>query len=89
MITKVDRQTITELASQYHAKCILLFGSSVTGVGKDIDLAVEGVKPEKFYSFYADLMFSLSKPVDLIDLSGTSKFIQMIKKEGVSLYGGL
>ena len=87
MITKEEKQTITELSKKYNAKRILLFGSSVAGVGKDIDLAVEGVKPEKFYFFYADLIFSLSKPVDLIDLSGTSRFIQMVKDEGVPLYG--
>ena len=29
----------------------------------------------------------LSKPVDIIDISGTSKFIKLILKEGVVLYG--
>ncbi len=87
MITKKDKQVITKLSQEYNVKQILLFGSSLTGVGNDIDLAVEGIKPEKFYSFYGDLMFALSKPVDLIDLSSTSKFIQMVRKEGVNLYG--
>jgi hypothetical protein len=32
-------------------------------------------------------MLSLSKPVDVIDISGTSKFIKLILKEGVLLYG--
>ena len=87
MITKKDKQTIRDLSKRYHVKRILLFGSSVNDIGRDIDLAVEGVNPESFYSFYADLMFSLSKPVDLIDLSETSKFVQMVKKEGVAIYG--
>ncbi len=86
MITKDEKQAITELSKKYNVKQVLLFGSSLTGVGADIDLAVEGIAPEKFYSFYGDLMFALSKPVDLIDLSSTSKFIQMIKNEGIQLY---
>ena len=87
MITQEDKQAIRKLSKQYDVKRVLLFGSSTTGIGADIDLAVEGVKPESYFSYYADLMFSLSKPVDLIDLSGNSKFIQMVKNEGVLLYG--
>ena len=87
MITQEDKKTIQEISEKYDVKRILLFGSSVSIDGNDIDLAVEGVEPKEFYSFYADLIFSLSKPVDVIDLSGTSKFIQLIQKEGVLLYG--
>jgi hypothetical protein len=32
-------------------------------------------------------MLSLSKPVDIIDISGKSKFIKLILKEGIPLYG--
>jgi hypothetical protein len=32
-------------------------------------------------------MFALSKPVDVIDLTGTSKFIRIVQKEGILLYG--
>lgn len=87
MITKEEKTTIQEISKKYHAKRVLLFGSSVSIDGNDIDLAVAGVAPKEFYSFYADLIFSLSKPVDVIDLSVTSKFIQLVQKEGVLLYG--
>ena len=40
-----------------------------------------------FYRYYGDLMFALSKPVDIIDLSVSSKFSSLIKQEGVFLYG--
>jgi hypothetical protein len=53
----------------------------------DIDLAVEGVSPKDFFRFYGDLMFALSKPVDVVDLSGQSKFLDLIRREGVPLYG--
>ena len=89
MITKADKKIIWEMSEKYHAKRVLLFGSSLTHKKEshDIDIAVEGISPEDFYCFYGDLMFSLSKPVDVIDISGTSKFIKLILQEGVLLYG--
>ena len=89
MISLEDREKILKIAKMYHVKRIMLFGSSTSAdcEGRDIDLAVEGVRPEDFYSFYGDLIFSLSKPVDVVDLAGDSKFIRMINQEGVSLYG--
>jgi predicted nucleotidyltransferase len=87
MITLEDKKTIRDISQRYAAKRVLLFGSSVSSDGNDIDLAVEGVAPDEFYNYYGDLIFSLSKPVDIVDLSGTSKFIKLIQEEGVLLYG--
>ena len=87
MITIEDKKTIKILSEKYHAKRVLLFGSSLMGDGTDIDLAVEGVSPRRFFDFYGELMFSLTKPVDLIDLVGTSKFVEMVRQEGVPIYG--
>jgi predicted nucleotidyltransferase len=89
MISSEDRAKIIEIAKRYRAKRILLFGSNASPdyEGRDIDLAVEGVRPGDFYSFCGELMFSLSKPVDVVDLAGRSKFIHMIDAEGVPLYG--
>ena len=71
MISEIDKQVIISLSEQYHAKRVLLFGSSLHkgSEANDIDLGVEGVSDKDYFSFYGDLMFSLSKPVDLIDLS--------------------
>ena len=89
MISSKDRAKIIEIARMYRAKRVLLFGSNASPdhEGRDIDIAVEGVQPEDFYSFCGDLIFSLSKPVDVIDLSSHSKFVRMIEDEGVPLYG--
>ena len=54
---------------------------------QDIDIGVEGVPASDFYSYYGDLIFSLSKSVDVVDITGTSKFIKLINKQGVPLYG--
>ena len=89
MISEKDRKTIVELSKRYHVKRVLLFGSSAdpSKEGRDIDLAVDGIDPRKFFKYYGDLMFSLSKPVDLIDLSDESKFVALVKRDGVPIYG--
>jgi len=71
MITEMDKKTILRIARKYGATKVLLFGSALsdTGEARDIDLAVEGVADEKYFEFYGELIFALSKPVDVIDLS--------------------
>jgi uncharacterized protein len=88
MISETDKKVIVDLSKKYRAKRVLLFGSSLTNkAAQDIDLAVEGVADQDYFNFYGDLMFSLSKPVDLIDLSSTTKFTSIIKMEGLTIYG--
>jgi uncharacterized protein len=89
MINNEDKLKIQKISKKYHAKSVLLFGSSISPDKKnnDIDIAVDGIAPKEFYRFCGDLLFSLSKPVDVIDLSGTSKFIQLIRREGIVIYG--
>ncbi len=89
MITEKDKETIRRISKKYHAKRVLLFGSSIDPVREshDIDIAIEGVAPEDFFRYYGDLMLRLSKPVDLIDLSESSKFVELILQEGVLLHG--
>jgi len=89
MINEDDKSKVIEVASQYGVKRVLLFGSSIAP-GKDahdIDLAVEGIDPALFFKFYGDLIFALSKPVDLIDLAFDSRFTRMVLKEGIPIYG--
>ena len=89
MISKADRDSIISIAEKYSVSRVLLFGSStsVDKEGNDIDLAVEGIKPSDFFSFYSDLIFRLTKPVDLIDLSDSSRFHRMVAAEGILIYG--
>jgi predicted nucleotidyltransferase len=89
MIADTDRKLIQEISKKYHAKRVVLFGSSLSSTtpGRDIDIGVEGVSPALFFDFYGDLMLALSKPIDVIDLSGSSKFAEIVRREGVVLYG--
>lgn len=89
MISERDKKTIRELSKKYHVKKVLLFGSSLDPAkeGRDIDLAVEGIDPREFFDYYGDLMLELSKPVDLIDLSDESKFVTLVRRDGMPIYG--
>ncbi len=89
MISETDRKIILEISEKYHAKRVILFGSSLDASkeSRDIDIAVEGVSPKDFFKYYGDLIFKLSKSVDVIDLSNKTKFVKLVQEEGVLLYG--
>jgi len=89
MITEKDKKTIKEISKKYSAKSVLLFGYSMDSEKEshDIDIAIEGISPKDFFSYYGDLILALSKPVDVIDLSEKSKFSKLILQEGTLLYG--
>jgi uncharacterized protein len=88
MIDEKDKKTIEKIARKYRVSRLLLFGSSIqdTPESHDIDIAVEGIDDKDFYAFYGELIYSLSKPVDVVDLSRKSKFIELVLKEGVPIY---
>ena len=88
MISETDKNIILEISKKYRATRVLLFGSSLNSEyeSHDIDIGIEGIPSKDFFSYYGELIISLSKPIDIIDISGTSKFINMVKKEGIPLY---
>ena len=88
MITDTDKKIIEQLARKYHAGRVVLFGSSLSSTQeyRDIDIAVEGIEGKDFYTFYGELLCALSKPVDVIDLSKKTRFIELILREGIPLY---
>jgi predicted nucleotidyltransferase len=87
MINEKDKETIQAISRKYKVSKVLLFGSSLseTAEARDIDLAIEGISDRDFFAFYGELLCALSKPVDVIDLSKTSKFVEMVRREGVRL----
>lgn len=88
MISLKDKNKIVELADKYKVSQILLFGSALFKDDfSDIDLAVKGIKPELFFKFYGELIFAVSKPVDLIDLDIENPFVKLVQQEGVKIYG--
>jgi len=88
MIADRDRRIIEELAAKYHVKHVVLFGSSLSPDkdSRDIDIGVEGIEEKDFFTFYGELLCALSKPVDVVDLSTKSRFVELIRLEGIPLY---
>ncbi len=89
MISNEDKHKLLEIARRYNVSKLYLFGSNLEDkrVADDIDLAVDGIASSQFFKFYSELIFSLSKPVDLVDLKKKSLLNEMIKSEGILLYG--
>jgi uncharacterized protein len=89
MISDADKNVITQIARKYKAARVLLFGSSRNSPdeARDIDLAVEGVEAALFFDFYRDLIFGLSKPVDVVDLSENTRFTRLVASNGIPIYG--
>lgn len=89
IISEEDLDTISFYAKKYKVQAVYLFGSMLdnTNQANDIDLAVRGIHPRLFFKFYGKLLRHLSKPVDLVDLSLESLFTQLIKEEGIKIYG--
>jgi predicted nucleotidyltransferase len=84
MLSTADKQMIADLAAKYGLKGIFLFGSAAGTAAsyRDIDLAVEGVRPQDFFRLYGELLSRLSRPVDLIDLDEPNPFTRFLKEEG-------
>lgn len=88
MISEEEKQIIIQYAKKYNVSEVYLFGSSLNQKEyNDIDLAVQGIKPDLFFKFYGDLLRKLPKSVDLIDLSEKSLFNKLIEKNSVKIYG--
>ena len=89
MIADQDIEIIRQTSRKYALKRVLLFGSAAhsAAMPRDIDLAVEGLDPRRFFQFYGDLLFALSLPVDVFDLSQPGRFADLVRQEGVPIYG--
>ena len=73
-----------EVLKQAGAREVYLFGSAARGIlrqDSDIDLAVSGLPPEKFFEAMGQAADILQRPLDLVDLDEDNPFIQYLKEE--------
>ena len=89
MITESDKNILIDCDKKFGVSALYLFGSSTTNEmsPQDIDVGVKGVPPEKFFSFYAQLLRRLSIPVDVVDMTKPSMFVGIIEETGMRIYG--
>jgi len=90
MIPKEELDKAIEIAKKYKIGRMYLVGSALHKEREDVndyDFAVMDVPPESFFKFYGELLRTLSKNVDIIDLSGkVTKFKSIIMRDGELLY---
>lgn len=68
------------------ARAVYLFGSAVhdsMDEESDIDLAVTGLPPERFFRAIGCARRILKRPVDLVDLDESTPFTEYLKTSGV------
>ncbi|MGR3178393.1 MAG: nucleotidyltransferase family protein [Candidatus Anammoxibacter sp.] len=81
---------VVRLSKEFGAEKVLLFGSCLEDVesAQDIDIAVKGVKPEKFFEMYGRILGEVDSEVDLIPLEDTREhFAKRILEKGRLIYG--
>ena len=90
MIPQRELDKAIDIAKEFGIGKLYLFGSSLyktPAKANDYDFAVAGIAPSNFFSFYGKLLMSLSKNVDLVDVTDRKgKFIDLILKEGKIVY---
>jgi len=86
-----EKQTIIRISREHGAQKIWLFGSMLDPHPEtepnDIDLAVEGVPPEKFFRLWGKLDSQFQKNVDLVYLDNDPPIRHIIFKRGTVIYG--
>lgn len=67
------------------AKEVYVFGSAAKGTlrqDSDVDLAVSGLPPERFFKAMGKARRALRRPLDLVDLDESSLFSQYLREQG-------
>ena len=87
-ILELDK--LVEILKSHGARRIILFGSwakKVDNVYSDIDIACEGLASEIFFKVLGEILYSVNRSVDLVDLRDVKATVRSrIEKEGVLLY---
>lgn len=87
-IAATEREAIARAARalrEQGATEVYLFGSAVTGrlrEGSDIDLAVAGLPPERFFRAMGLAADVLDRPLSLVDLDEDTPFTRYLRAEG-------
>lgn len=87
-VTQEQINKAIELAKEFGATRLLLFGSALTDPenANDLDIGVEGIEPSKFFLFGGTLENILLISVDIVPLELKSRFVEHIIKYGKFIY---
>lgn len=73
------------------AREVYLFGSAARGTlcpGSDIDLAVKGLPPARFYEAMGQAADLIGRPIDLVDLDDNTPLTRYLIEENELIYVG-
>jgi predicted nucleotidyltransferase len=84
-ILKENIEQVVAVLRAVGAREVYLFGSAARDemrLDSDVDFAVVGLPPEKFFYALSRASDVLGRPLDLIDLDESTPFTQYLKEEG-------
>ena len=83
---KSDINSAVRILKEHGAQDVYLFGSILHAAEPakigDIDIAVSGLDPRKYFTAYASLMMALEHAFELVDLEGDAAFTRVLREEG-------
>ena len=85
-----DISEIIRISKEYDAEKVFLFGSCLDKMesAKDIDIAVKGVNPDKFFEMYGRILGVAENEIDLIPIENVREhFANTIFEKGMLIYG--
>jgi predicted nucleotidyltransferase len=74
-----------DVLKSFGATDVYLFGSVANGMNgenSDIDIAVSGIPPEKFFMAMGDTFGAIEREIDIIDLDENNAFVEHLKYHG-------
>ena len=88
---RADVARAVEICKAVGCRDVFIFGSVATGRYRprsDLDIAVRGCPPERFYHLLGRLMDELTHAVDLVDLDTEIRVAEFLKQEGQLVHVG-
>jgi len=82
---KRDVEAAVKILREAGAREVFIFGSAGHGTERpdsDLDLAVKGLPPEKFFEAMGTMVFELSRTFDLVDLDERNPFTEYLERKG-------
>ncbi len=88
---RADVACAVEICQAVGCRDVFIFGSVAAGRNRprsDLDIAVRGCPPERFYHLLGRLMDELTHPVDLVDLDTEIRVAEFLEQEGQLVHVG-
>ena len=80
-------EIISSLAKSYGVTRLILFGSAkdTPETARDVDLACDGVPGWRLYELAAIIEEEIKMPLDLIPLTPSSRFTELVERRGMRI----